>query len=112
MQNNTRVECAGSRAHAQPIQRGEPQSAINALPIFQGAQTGAASEMSHDDAAAGDLRGDFRQNRSDVLVRQPVEAVPLNSLFADIGGERKQNSKPRVAALETSKDAGQSLNRW
>ena len=96
----------GLRPHAEAIERGEPETAVDAPAIFQGAQAGAAAQMRHDDPALGDLWCDLRQDRGDVLVGQPVKAVALHAGAADLPGQRNQFRDGRLTAMEARVEAG------
>ena len=50
------IDRAGPRAHAEPVERGEAERAVDALAVLHRAQARAAAEVRDDHAAVGDLR--------------------------------------------------------
>ena len=82
IEDDAGIDGARPRAHAQAVERGEAERAVDALAVLQRAQAGAAAQMRDDDAAVGDLGRDLRQHRGDVLVREAVEAVALHAAAA------------------------------
>ena len=75
----------------------KPRRAIYALPVFQRAQTRAASEMCDDDPSRGNLRRHFRQNGSYVFVGQTMESISLQARFANLSWKRYQLLRPANA---------------
>jgi hypothetical protein len=59
-----------------------------------------------DDASRDDFRSYLRQDRGDVLVRQPVESVALHAGIADLLGQRDQLGHGRLAAMKAGVEAG------
>ena len=75
VEHHTRIEIAASRAHWQPIGRGESHRARDAPACVDRTHAGSVAEVQHDDLAgrcAGIVRG---QRLRDVFVGQAVEAV-------------------------------------
>ena len=96
VEHDAGIDRTGSRAHAQAVERGEAERAVDALAVAQRAQAGAAAEVRHDHAAAGDLRRHLRQHRGDVLVGQAVKAVALNARVADLFRAAAPDRPPRM----------------
>ena len=97
IEDDAGIDGAGPRAHAQPVERGEAERAVDALAVLQRAQARAAAQMRDDHAAVGDLRCHLRQHRGDVLVRQAVEAVALDAGAAEIARAAAPARRPPAA---------------
>ena len=90
VEDHAGIERAGTRAHAEAVERREAERAVDALAVPHRAEAGAAAEVRDDDASVGDLGRDVRQHRRDVLVRQAVEAVALHARGADLARQRHE----------------------
>ena len=53
MQQDTRVDAAGSRGHHHPIQSTEAHGRVDAAPVSHGTQAGAATQMCSNHARGG-----------------------------------------------------------
>ena len=106
VEDHAGIERAGPRAHAQPVERGEAERAVDALAVLQRAQAGAAAEVGDDHAPVGDLRRHLRQDRGDVLVREAVEAVALDAASRSSAGSGTSSATPDCAAMEAGVEAG------
>jgi hypothetical protein len=62
--------------------------------------------MSDDYTAVRDLMREARQNRSDVFVRQPVEAITLNAGAPHFTRNRHQFGNRGLAAMKRRVEAG------
>src|SRR5687768_9460474 len=100
MQHYARIERTGSRSHAEAIQSGEAECAIDAFPCSHGAHACATSEVSNDDAAACNLGSDLRQDGSDVFIGQAVKAVSLHAGFANFARQRNELGYRRLSTME------------
>src|SRR6185503_5276139 len=109
VKDNTRIECARSRAHTETVKRGETERTVDALSVFQGTQTRATSQMSDDDAPVGNLRCSLRQDGSDVLVRESMKAVSLQPSLAKVAWKRDEFCNRRLTTMKTGVEAG---NLW
>src|SRR5688572_28070096 len=81
IEDDAGIDRAGPRAHAETVERREPERAVHALSALHRAEAGPAAQVSHDDTAAGDVRRRGGQNRCDVLVREAVESVTPHGLM-------------------------------
>ena len=107
IEDDAGIERARPRAHAEAVERGEAERAVDALAVLQGAQAGAAAEVRDDDAAVGDLRRDLaagprrctrttgRESRSAARRRR-----------ADLARQRHQLGDRRLAAMKAGVEAG------
>src|SRR5215831_4475411 len=100
MQDNAGIERARPSPHAKSIQRGEAHTAIDTFPVFQSAQAGAAPQMSDYNASVGNLWRNLRHDIGNVLVRQSMEAISLDSTLADFEWQRYQIYNRRVTAMK------------
>ncbi len=112
VEDDAGVDGSGPRAHAQPVERGEPERAVDALAVPHRAQTRAAAQVRDDHPAARDLGRDGRQNRRDVLVREPVEAIALHAAAAEIARQRNDFGDHRLAAMEAGIETGDLGHAW
>src|SRR4030095_12112306 len=69
MEYHAGIERARPRAHAQSVERGEPEAGVDASSVVQRAEACAASQVRDDDASEANLRRHLRQNRGDIFVR-------------------------------------------
>ena len=114
VEDHAGIERAGPGAHAQPVERGESQRAVDALAVLERAQAGATPEMGDDDAVRRRSPGwGLGQHRGDVPVRQPVEAVALHAFARPrkARGQRHQLGDGRLAAMEAGVEAGRGVAR-
>ena len=63
MDQDAGIERAATRRHRDAVERRESHAGVAADAGFQPAKAGAAAQMCHDDAAAGDIRRDPLQLR-------------------------------------------------
>ena len=90
VEDHAGIDGAGPGAHAESVECGESERAVDALPAPQRAHARAAAEVRDDHASGGDLRRHFRQDRGDVFVRQPVEPVALHTGRTDLARQRNE----------------------
>src|SRR5262245_27742120 len=63
-----RIDLPASCAHRQSVEGREPEGALDASPLMEGAHGRAASQMRDDDASAANVRRDLRQPSGDIFV--------------------------------------------
>ena len=105
VKDHPRVEGTRPRPHAEAVERGEPERAVDALPILQRAETGATTQVRDDSAPVGDLGRHLWQDRGDVLVRQAVESVALHDARADVARQRHDLGDGGLPPVEAGVEA-------
>src|SRR5262249_6548357 len=93
-------------SHWEAVERGEAHGALQALPRMERAHRGSAAEMSHDNAALGDVRRELRQLARDVFVGESVKAVAADALLVEPLGQRVAVGDLWMAAMEGGVEAG------
>ena len=101
IENDAGIHGARPRPHAETVERGEAERAVDALAFLERAQAGAIAEMSDDYTAVRDLVRVARQNRSDVFVRQPMKAITLYTGAPDLRAAAAPVRRPRAGRDET-----------
>src|SRR5262245_48781847 len=99
--NGARVHRARPCGHAEAVQRCKAQASVDAPPMPQGAQAGAAAQVRDDHAAVRNLGRNVRENGRDVLVGEAVKPVTFYPAAADLTGQGDQPRDSGLAAGES-----------
>jgi hypothetical protein len=110
IEDDARIQGARPCAHAQAVERGEPERRVDAPGVLHRAQAGAAAEVRDDHPAVGDVGCDVRQGRRDVFVRQPVKTVALHAGAANLARQRHELRDRGLPAMEAGVEAGDLRN--
>src|SRR5215470_6523664 len=112
IENDTGIDRSGSRPHRQPFQRCEPHRRRDALALPYGAHTAAVAEVRDHDAAAPRVTHDAGQDTRDVLVREAVEAVALDSRRGEVTRQRIELRHRLLGAMECGIEARDLGEAW
>src|SRR5262245_11512365 len=106
MQDDARIGCTGSGAHAQAIEGSKSERAINAFALAHRTYACAAAKMRDDDTTGGDLRRDLGKDTGDIFVREAVEAIALHTCLANLAWQCDELGYRWLSAMKARVEAG------
>ena len=106
MEDHARVDRSRPGPHAETVERGEAERAVDALQVLHRAEAGAAAQVRDDHAAVRDLGRHVRQHGRDVLVREPVKTISLHAAAAQVARQRHHLGDGGLPAMKAGIEAG------